>query len=531
LTFSGARRQRLGLILWLLGYGLLVVAWVGGNPPGSAPDEPQHHIKAVGVAYGHPIGKKAHPFGSFPPKQQKSLDSVTRSFPIPARLVPTGWACNAFYPDASASCPPDQPPPVTPSGRIEEPIALGPYIPVPYLPLGLAARLAGNAHAALYAERAVAASFSLALLGVALALCTSAWSRLALLIAVTPSVVFMSSAITTSGMEITASLAHGASLLALARSPNRRLWWVYALTGSVLALARPLGPVWIILEALLLIMLVHPRPLLCEILGNRRDTLPAIAVLATATVGASIWAVTVMPHDRASLTVARSFLAKSIRYLPEVLRQSVGDFRWLNVPAPSVMQMLGIGLYCAILLAAFVRGRAFDRLVVAIGLAVTLAVALYLSAFTQLPVGALLQARYVMPVSVVVLLVAGGAAEGSGLGRSRAEPRPAVQSWKTNGAFVVVVVSVVALQWSSWFVNAHRAAVGRHGPLLFLGQAQWAPPGGWWPWLTLASIGSLTLGAGALCAILPTRTRSADPAPQPTPAGRGPGGLSPTQAG
>ena len=38
---------------WIVGYGLLLVAWIGGNPPGSAPDEPQHHIKAVGVAYGH----------------------------------------------------------------------------------------------------------------------------------------------------------------------------------------------------------------------------------------------------------------------------------------------------------------------------------------------------------------------------------------------------------------------------------------------------------------------------------------------
>ena len=38
-----------------------------------------------------------------------------------------------------------------------------------------------------------------------------------------------------------------------------------------------------------------------------------------------------------------------------------------------------------------------------------------------------------------------------------------------------------------------RYAVGRHGQPLFLDIAEWAPPGGWLPWLALAMTGGLLL--------------------------------------
>jgi hypothetical protein len=102
-----------------------------------------------------------------------------------------------------------------------------------------------------------------------------------------------------------------------------------------------------------------------------------------------------------------------------------------------------------------------------------------------------------MPASVVVLLLAGWAAEGSGLAWSGRKSQ-LEQSLLLKAATVVVVPSVVALQWVSWFTNAHRSADGTAGPLLFLRHADWTPPGGWPLWFTLATMGCIAIAAGAV---------------------------------
>jgi hypothetical protein len=488
------RRSRL---LWLGGYGLLLAAWVGGNPPGAAPDEPGHHVKAVGVAYGQPVGRPVTPAGDFPPAKREFLESVSRSVRIPARLAPDPrWGCNAFKPTESAGCLGERTSPVTTgaAGTVDAGNWMGPYMFVPYVPIGLGARVVGTTSAALYVERAVAASMCLALLAMAIVLCRSAWSRLAILVAVTPTVVFISSVVTTSGVEITAALAHGASVLAIARGADRRAWWFYATSGSILALTRPLGPLWIVVNAALLISLTGPRHLLYTIKKHRAFTFPALGMLIASTAAAAAWAILVMPHEQASLAVGRSFLSGSVHSLPEVVRQSIGVFGWLDVGLPAALVNLGVALYGGLLLAGLVRGKARERVLLTVGLAGSLALAVYLSAFTQNPFGYTLQARYVMPMSVVVLLLAGWISEG---GREPAAANVGAQAAPPTLLRAAVIASVTILHWTGWFVNASRSAVGRSGAAMFVGDPQWRPPGGWILWLTVATLGCVLIAVGA----------------------------------
>ena len=50
-------RPAAALALLLASYALLAVAWVMGNPPGSAPDEGDHYMRALAVASGDLYGR------------------------------------------------------------------------------------------------------------------------------------------------------------------------------------------------------------------------------------------------------------------------------------------------------------------------------------------------------------------------------------------------------------------------------------------------------------------------------------------
>lgn len=45
-------RRPVAPLLVLIALGLLLVAWVGSNPPGFGPDEQVHQVKAIGAGTG-----------------------------------------------------------------------------------------------------------------------------------------------------------------------------------------------------------------------------------------------------------------------------------------------------------------------------------------------------------------------------------------------------------------------------------------------------------------------------------------------
>ena len=479
----------------IAGYGLLLMAWSGANPPGSGPDEPAHHVKAVATASGQFTGEPVTNLEGHPPIRRPFLTHVLQTFRIPRRLaVDPRWGCNAFTPNSAAclKAPLGVAPETADGEAIEQQSILGPYIPAPYAILGLAARAAGGPTAGLYAERAAAALISLALLAIVLALVPAQWTRLAVLLAISPTVLFISSVANTSGIEISAALAHTAAVLGLADRPiGQGPWRTWAVTGAILVLARPLGPLWLAGSFALLIALAGSAGLSRRLRAERTTAIPAIILLGSCALFALGWAVLVMPTVYASVGTAADHAGRAVRSFPDLVTQAVGVFGWLDVRLPVAIVLTVGGGWAALLGAAMVRGSSRDRAVLGSMVTALVGLVIVLQTFTQMPFGFGAQARYVLPLALAALIVAGRVIDRT----SNDDPGRHVRRNRVQSG---IIVGVAGLQWTAWYINAHRSAVGIDGPWLFLESSDWEPLGGWLPWMGAAAIGSVLIGLGSI---------------------------------
>jgi hypothetical protein len=120
-----------------------------------------------------------------------------------------------------------------------------------------------------------------------------------------------------------------------------------------------------------------------------------------------------------------------------------------------------------------------------------------------------LQARYLLPAFVLVPLLAGE------LLTRHADGLPRRGRLALFAGLPVVLGAVQALAW--WW-NARRMAVGTDEGLLFPGSAEWSPPGGWWPWIVLALLGSAALAITGLPELRRLPAREQDSPPPAAPA-------------
>jgi hypothetical protein len=86
---------RLPRLLLVVGFGLLIAAWVGGNAPGFGPDEPAHFVKEVGAGSGQWLGtpgRLSNPtFGGGRPGREERIAWInqnSRVFRLPVGLDP-----------------------------------------------------------------------------------------------------------------------------------------------------------------------------------------------------------------------------------------------------------------------------------------------------------------------------------------------------------------------------------------------------------------------------------------------------------
>src|SRR5258708_11118343 len=89
------------------GFLLLALAWVVGNPPGSAPDEPEHYIRALSVGNGQLLGDTtgATPMGPQDERQAAFMHQITRQVRVPPTLAaPATWFCTVIDHSSSARC-------------------------------------------------------------------------------------------------------------------------------------------------------------------------------------------------------------------------------------------------------------------------------------------------------------------------------------------------------------------------------------------------------------------------------------------
>jgi hypothetical protein len=476
--------------LLLATYAALGLAWVFSDPPFTGPDEAAQYLRAVGISDGALIGAPGHgPPVSAVPLQQQAMASTSRAVIVPRGLSPDAYSCELLDPSISAACTENAPENVA---SVREFSYVGTYQPLPFLLPALVLRADGHAGGSLRLARLATLAIWLALLAVAIWMLWDesfgAPSLIGIILALTPMVVYLGASMSDSSTEIMASVAFFAALLRIGRDSeqgaSRGVWTLAGVCGVVLALSRPLGPVWIALDLAISVALVGPRPAWALV---HRAGRPAIATAIAVVVAIALnryWEATYEPHVVFTPFPGLDVLNAGAQDLQSILGEFIGNFGYLNVPLSSTVEWLW-ALAVAVLLALAVGvGRSAARVAIAGSVLVAVAFPIYLFAASLRFTGFALQGRYTLPVAVVIPLVAAEA-----LRRGRARLPAALPA----ALLSVVALIAAAVQLIAWWTNARRYAVGASGPTWFLGVAQWSPPVGWVAWATVAVVASLLL--------------------------------------
>jgi hypothetical protein len=458
-------------LIALAGIGIcaLLSAWILSSPPMSGPDEAAHLIRAVSASEGQWAGT---PVKS--PKTQTIETANTRSFTVPADLaVIDHTPCFAFKSRTPASCSP-----FFRLGAPTEQTHVGTYYPLLYVPLGVAARIAGSVPNAIYAERVVSALLCALFLLIGFVLtCTSAWSRAAWFLAAGPLTFYVASCASTNGIEVAASICLVYVSIELSqRQPRLWLWLAWTISGVSLASARSLGPLFLIFDLVAVIVLTRPWSWWWH---QFRRVPIALGVVALAAIASGLWSIAYVRSPNSSPTTPYShYLGDAIHALKRNVQGFFSLFGWIDVHTAAHLWVLGYVAAVILIGSALIKMVPLARwkflAIAAVAGLITLAVAV-----TEFAGGYLFQARYTLAIVAPLGLLAVVARPKDD--DASAVPRLCIA--------LMIIVNAVAL-----YSNAQRYAVGEGGSIFFLFHAKWSPPGGWLVTTLVALVGLGCLG-------------------------------------
>jgi hypothetical protein len=479
-----------GRLIALAGVGIcaLLSAWILSSPPGSAPDEAAQLIRAVSASEGQWAGS---PVKS--PKIQTIETANSRSFTLPPALaVIDRTPCFAFHPETPATCSP-----IVRLGAPSEKSHVGTYYPPFYVPLGVAARIAGRLPNAFYAARVVAALLcGLFLLTAFAVTCRSAWSRAAWFLAAGPLTFYVASSAATNGIELTASICLVCVSIELSqRQPKPWLWLAWAISGVSLASAKSLGPLFLIFDLVAVIALTRPWSWWWDQF-RRVPIAIALGAMALAAIANGLWSLAYLRSPNASPGTPYSHYLRAV--LTTGLRRDAQGFfsvfGWLDADTAAHLWLLGYVAAVILIGSALIKMVPLARwkylAVFAMAGLITLAVTV-----TERAGGYVFQARYTLAIIAPLGLLA-----------VVARPKDVDVSVLPR----VCVALMIIVNAAALYGNAQRYAVGERGSIFFLFHAKWSPPGGWLVTTLVALVG---LGCLATAGFLGTQT---DPRSQET---------------
>ena len=489
--------------------------WAVATPAFGSPDESSQVIRAWSVEHGQLIGHDTH--GAY---RRVTAPEVYKT------LIP----CYAFDPRNTADCFS-----LGSSSRTAQLLTYsGRYFPAYYLAVGLPTLFKSPGSVQLDMMRFVSVLLAAALL--ASAFVTAGEARIptvtgaAMLLAVTPTVLFLAASVNPSGLEITAAIGVWASGALLAQRAAQgafsdRLVDRLGIAAIVLVIARPLGLLWLAIAGVVLAVVAGRGGVerLWASIRCRRwlAGIVAAAVLVLAwdfwqgLFDSSHYLGTPPPGPLSTWTI----LSTSIGKLDWLVRQMIAVFGWTDIAAPSVTFAVWFLAVGGIVGMAIVMSSRRWTLALALAVVTTLVLPVLLEAAQVREVGYQWQGRYTLPLVVGIPLLAGfGVSETS------------TARFSTRRLSVVLVIALTSAQLAAFWQPLRAYSVGYRGPVWFFGQAQWSPPISSLVLIVAYLVATVLLASSALRFWPRDQTHPASPEiSDDVPAGAAPG--QPTGAG
>ena len=333
------------LISLTLAFFLVIGVWSQLTPLFAAPDEPAGYIRGAALVRGKFVGTDIA--ASQTTAYWSTYVDIPQQFGV-AQLVP--W-CFVGKPDTPACSQPLET--LTP---VEEPRTdMGRYPPVGYLASGLGS-LVGATDFSVRLGRlfnAAVCAFLLALGCVNIS--SNRRSIIVVLAAVTPGVIFFSSVISSSAIEISAAICFWCSITTLLSSTKISLltFSSVAISASLLILARPIGVVNLaIIVGISLIAQHNLRESLARIISSWRIILATIISLLVM----ALWYLRIYSHHLGERVVIdpsnptfRQIVEQSMSDISNKVAESIGNFGWLDTPTPTFVVWFFVALFAVII--------------------------------------------------------------------------------------------------------------------------------------------------------------------------------------
>jgi hypothetical protein len=311
-------------------------------------------------------------------------------------------------------------------------------------------------------------------------------------------VVFLASTLNPNGLEIASGVACATGLLSALRPadgevPPRGAWLAFGAGGTVLAATRSLGPYFVVVLLGIAVLLVGLRRARASVLAAPRAATIAFCCVGLAVVLNVWWEVSYQPHFSWAGVLDHATLAR----LPRFGEELVGKFGWLEWHLPWPFYALWGALVFGLVAAALAAGTWKQRGVLLALIAGCVGLAVAFNSVLPTETGYDFQGRYLLPVVVATPLVAAEIVR-----RNRQSAGRLVAAFAAAGG-----VLVAGLQFTGWYLNSRRFAVGTSGPRWFAPHAQWSPTWGWPLWIGVALAGTVCLAGAVVVAVAPALVR------------------------
>ncbi|MFS0700165.1 DUF2142 domain-containing protein [Cellulomonas sp. 179-A 4D5 NHS] len=462
-------------VFWFGFLAMLLVTscWVVGNPLIASVDEASHATKAAATVRGQWV----------PDTEGQSAGVGVAEVPELFEDAIDLQYCIAFQPDTPASCQPEL------TGDLDDETEVlttaAAYNPLYYAVVGVPSLLPVGEHT-LYLMRFMSAVLGSLLFAVALRTVAevrrSHWLVLGVVAALTPMVLYLTSAVNPQTTEVMGALALWVCLLTTLRYPDpalltRRLARI-ALVGAFFVNSRGISPLFLVC-ILVAVLVAVPWRSVVDLVRDRRSW-PWIGLAAVASVAAAAWILLagalpqveqVLNPELVGLRVVKTTLGETSYYLQSM----IGVFGWLDTPLPGWLYYVFAGVVGLVVGLALAVGR--RRVLLA--MAGTALVVLVLPVVVQLAqakyLGFIWQGRYMLPLALGIPVLAGFAVQ------DRLRDLP---SWVARRVLRLVVLVAAGGHFVAFGVNLHRYVNGAQGEWTGWDAESWLPPVQ--PWVLLA---------------------------------------------